>query len=79
MKLSKKESVELLRVKMDKDSIKITTEQDFRWKVFSDEVKELSAVESHIFLSEMMRQNMIKDNVIKGLLGVKPSEREQLL
>ncbi|MEG5170804.1 phycobilisome degradation protein nblA [Microcoleus sp. B3-D7] len=60
---------------MDKELIKITTEQDFRLKVFSDEVKELSAVESHILLTEMMRQNMIKDNVIKGLLGVKPSER----
>jgi len=64
---------------MDKEWMKITTEQDFRLKVFSEEVKELSAVESHILLTEMMRQNMIKDNVIKGLLGVKPSEREQLL
>ncbi len=64
---------------MDKESIEITTEQDFRLKVFSDEVKELSPVEVHILLTEMMRQNMIKDNVIKGLLGAKPNEYEQLL
>jgi len=64
---------------MDKESIEITTEQDFRLKVFSDEVKELSPVEAHILLTEMMRQNMIKDNVIKGLLGAKPNEYEQLL
>jgi hypothetical protein len=56
---------------MDTQWMKITTEQDFRLKVFSEELKKLSTVESHILLTELMRQNMIKDNVIKGLLGVK--------
>lgn len=46
----------------------LTLEQQFQLKICVDQSKLLSPEEVRILLVEMMRQNMIKDNVIKDLL-----------
>jgi hypothetical protein len=47
----------------------LTIEQQFKLKVYADETQSLSAKEAQIFLIQMTRQNMIKDNVIRHLIG----------
>ena len=59
-----------------KTELELTLEQQFKLKVYIERIKLISLEESHILLVEMMRQNMIKDNVIKDLLN---SQNEQLL
>jgi len=59
-----------------KTELELTLEQQFKLKVYIERIKLISLEESHILLAEMMRQNMIKDNVIKDLLN---SQNEQLL
>ncbi|MGB7709287.1 MAG: NblA/ycf18 family protein [Microcoleus sp.] len=49
----------------------LTLEQEFKLKVYVEQSKLLSPEESRILLVEVMRQNMIKDNVIKNLLNPK--------
>jgi hypothetical protein len=43
-------------------------EQQFNMKVYEDQVKNLSADQAQDFLLEIMRQLMIKDNVIRHLI-----------
>jgi hypothetical protein len=43
-------------------------EQQFNMKVYEDQVKNLSAEQAQDFLLEIMRQLMIKDNVIRHLI-----------
>lgn len=59
-----------------KTELELTLEQQFKLKVYIERIKLISLEESHILLADMMRQNMIKDNVIKDLLN---SQNEQLL
>jgi len=47
----------------------LTIEQQFKLKVYADETLSLSAEEAQILLIQMARQNMIKDNVIRHLIG----------
>ncbi len=47
----------------------LTIEQQFKLKVYADETQSLSAEEAQILLIQMARQNMIKDNVIRHLIG----------
>jgi len=47
----------------------LTIEQQFKLKVYADETQSLSAEEAQILLIQMVRQNMIKDNVIRHLIG----------
>lgn len=53
----------------NKLSTELTVEQQFKLKVYSDETQSLSAEEAQILLIEMVRRNMIKDNVIKYLIN----------
>ena len=53
----------------NKLSTELTVEQQFKLKVYSDETQSLSAEEAQILLIEMVRRNMIKDNVIKHLIN----------
>ncbi|MEG4458476.1 NblA/ycf18 family protein [Microcoleus sp. N9_A1] len=53
----------------NKLSTELTVEQKFKLKVYSDETQSLSAEEAQILLIEMVRRNMIKDNVIKHLIN----------
>jgi hypothetical protein len=46
----------------------LTMEQQFSMKVYEDQVKGLSSEQSQEFLLEIMRQLMIKDNVIRHLM-----------
>lgn len=46
----------------------LTIEQQFNMKVYEDQVKNLSADQAHDFLLELMRQLMVKDNVIRHLI-----------
>ena len=52
-----------------KTEINLTLEQQFKLKVYVERISVISLEESRILLAEMMRQNMIKDNVIKDLLN----------
>jgi hypothetical protein len=56
-------------VQSNKLSTELTVEQQFKLKVYSDETQSLSAEEAQILLIEMVRRNMIKDNVIKHLIN----------
>jgi hypothetical protein len=47
----------------------LTIEQQFKLKVYADETQSLSAEEAQILLIQMAHQNMIKDNVIRHLIG----------
>ncbi len=46
----------------------LTMEQQFNMKVYEDQVKSMSADQAQEFLLEIMRQLMIKDNVIRHLM-----------
>ncbi|MEO1133938.1 MAG: NblA/ycf18 family protein [Cyanobacteria bacterium J06639_1] len=46
----------------------LTMEQQFKLHVLDRQVKELSREEAQDYLLEVMRQMMIKDNVVKHLL-----------
>ena len=54
-----------------KIQLELTLEQQFKLKVCVEQSKLLSLEECRIGLLEMVRQNMIKDNVIKDLLNTK--------
>ncbi|MDQ2096804.1 MAG: NblA/ycf18 family protein [Tychonema bourrellyi B0820] len=51
-----------------KTELGLTLEQQFKLKVCVEQSKLLSHEQIRILLVEMMRQNMIKDNVLKNLL-----------
>jgi hypothetical protein len=46
----------------------LTIEQQFNMKVYEEQVKNLNAEQAQDFLIEVMRQLMIKDNVIRHLM-----------
>jgi len=46
----------------------LTIEQQFNMKVYEDQVKNLSPEQAQEMLLELMRQMMIKDNVVKHLM-----------
>lgn len=46
----------------------LSLEQQFQLKVYQEQVKGLSAEQAHEFLLEIMRQLMVKDNVIRHLI-----------
>lgn len=46
----------------------LSLEQKFNLKVYEEQVKSLSAEQSQEFLLEVLRQLMVKENVIKHLL-----------
>jgi hypothetical protein len=52
---------------MNLENLQLTTEQQFRLKVISEQCKTISIDEARVLLVEITRQNMIKDNVIRDL------------
>ena len=46
----------------------LNLEQEFNLKLYEEQVKGLSPEESQAFLLEVLRQLMVKDNMIKYLL-----------
>lgn len=46
----------------------LSLEQQFKLKVYREQVKELSPEESQAYLLEVMRQLMVKENVIRHLV-----------
>ncbi|MCG8366515.1 MAG: NblA/ycf18 family protein [Pseudanabaenales cyanobacterium] len=46
----------------------LSLEQKFKLKLYEEEVKGLSPEESQQFLLEVLRQLMVKDNMVKHLL-----------
>ena len=48
--------------------MELNLEQKFNLKLYEDQVKELNHEESQKFLLEVLRQLMVKDNMIKHLL-----------
>ena len=48
--------------------LSLTMEQEFNLQMYQDQVKCLSSEQAQDFLLEVMRQLMIKDNVIRHLI-----------
>ncbi|MHC5752740.1 NblA/ycf18 family protein [uncultured Nostoc sp.] len=48
--------------------VELTLEQQFRLQNLKDQVKNLSQQEAQEFLLEVLRQMMVKDNLVKHLL-----------
>lgn len=48
--------------------LNLSMEQNFSLKVYEDQVKSLSQQQAQEYLLEVMRQLMIKDNVIRHLM-----------
>ena len=44
----------------------LTLEQQFKLKALTDDVMKLTLSEAQAYLIEILKQNMIKDNLIKG-------------
>ena len=49
-------------------SMELSLEQQFKLKVYEDQVKALTLEQSQAYLLEVMRQLMIKENVITHLV-----------
>lgn len=48
--------------------VQLSLEQEFNLKLYQEQVKSLSADQSQEFLLEVMRQLMLKDNMLKYLI-----------
>jgi Phycobilisome degradation protein nblA len=48
--------------------LELSLEQKFNLRMYEDQVKSLSQEQAQSFLLEMMRQVMVKENVIKHLI-----------
>ena len=48
--------------------LELSLEQKFNLKLYEDQVKGLSREQAQEFLLEVLRQLMVKDNVIRSLL-----------
>jgi hypothetical protein len=48
--------------------LELSLEQKFNLKIYEDQVKGLSQEQAQDFLLEVLRQLMIKDNVIRSLM-----------
>lgn len=46
----------------------LTLEQEFKLKVYSDELRKLNQRQSQKHLIEVLKQMMLKDNIIKYLI-----------
>ncbi|BAZ05169.1 NblA/ycf18 family protein [Calothrix sp. NIES-3974] len=46
----------------------LTLEQQFRLQSFKHQIEELSREEAQAYLLEVLRQMMVKDNMVKNLL-----------
>jgi len=46
----------------------LTMEQEFKLKVLQDQVKTLDMEEAQGYIVELLRQMMVKDNLVKHLL-----------
>ena len=49
--------------------MELSLEQKFKLKLYEEEVKGLSPEESQQFLLEVLRQLMVKDNMVRHLLS----------
>ncbi|MBO3463534.1 NblA/ycf18 family protein [Aetokthonos hydrillicola Thurmond2011] len=49
-------------------SMELTLEQQFRLQALKDQVRSLSQEEAQEFLVEVLRQMMVKDNMLKHLI-----------
>ncbi|MEM8805000.1 MAG: NblA/ycf18 family protein [Cyanobacteria bacterium P01_G01_bin.38] len=47
---------------------KLTLEQEFKLQILKDQVKGLSIDQAQEYVVEVMRQMMVKDNLVKHLL-----------
>ncbi len=50
------------------NSAPLTLEQQFKLKVLTEQVQQLSQSQAQEYLLEMFRQMMVKDNLVKHLL-----------
>jgi Phycobilisome degradation protein nblA len=50
-------------------SLELTLEQEFNLKVYEDQVKNMTQEQAQGYLLEILRQVMVKDNLIKHLLA----------
>ncbi|NJR70152.1 MAG: phycobilisome degradation protein nblA [Synechococcales cyanobacterium CRU_2_2] len=58
--------------------LSLTLEQQFNMQVYQDQVKSMSSEQAQECLLEVMRQLMIKDNVIRHLVKKsKPSPKDK--
>jgi hypothetical protein len=48
--------------------MKLSLEQEFNLKMYEEQVKSLSPEEAKAFLLEVLRQLMVKDNMLKHLM-----------
>lgn len=48
--------------------LSLTIEQEFQLNVYTTQAKRLSAEQAQELLIEVLRQNMIKDNMVKHLI-----------
>jgi hypothetical protein len=48
--------------------MELTLEQEFNLKLYTEQVKDLSPAQSQEFLLEVLRQLMVKDNMLKHAL-----------
>jgi Phycobilisome degradation protein nblA len=46
----------------------LSIEQQFNLKVYEEQVRNMSAEQSQTFLLEVMRQLMVKENIVKHLM-----------
>ena len=53
---------------MDFPNMQLSLEQQFRLKTLTEQVKSLSQEEAQTYLLEVLRQMMVKDNLVKQLL-----------
>jgi hypothetical protein len=53
---------------IDLPPLELTIEQQFQMQVYQAQVKNLSHEQAQDFLLELMRQLMIKDNVLRHLI-----------
>lgn len=47
----------------------LSLEQQFKLQVLNKEVKQLSREQAQDYLMEVLRQNMVKDNLFKNLMN----------
>ena len=48
--------------------LELSLEQKFNLRIYEDQVKDLSQEQAQEFLLEVLRQLMVKDNVIRSLM-----------
>jgi uncharacterized protein YaaW (UPF0174 family) len=46
----------------------LSLEQQFNLKIYEEQVRNMSAEQSQTFLIEVMRQLMVKENIVKHLM-----------